>query len=183
MPINKPSADVKTVLSVRDDDHSAGPDTAVITAVAYCDFACPHCGRAYPVIKRLRARLGDRLRFVFRHFPLVHKHPLAQQAAEASEAADAQDQFWPMHDLLFDHQQALAKEDLTVYAEYLDLDIERFNRALASRVFQERVDWDIANGQHIGVHGTPTFFINGSRHTNEDTLEDLVLRMSGRAPT
>jgi protein-disulfide isomerase len=88
-----------------------------------------------------------------------------------------------MHDLLFDHQQALAKENLTVYAEYLDLDIERFNRALASRVFQERVDWDIANGQQIGVHGTPTFFINSSRHTDEDTLEDLVLRMSGRAPT
>jgi formate-nitrite transporter family protein len=183
MPINKPSADVKTVLRVRDDDHSAGPDTAVITAVAYCDFACPYCGRAYPVIKRLRARLGDRLRFVFRHFPLVRKHPFAQQAAEASEAADAQDQFWPMHDLLFEHQQALAKEDLTVYAEYLDLDIERFNRALAKRVFQERVDWDIANGQQIGVHGTPTFFINGSRHTDEDTLEDLVLRMSERAPT
>jgi formate-nitrite transporter family protein len=180
--MNKSQADVNAVLCVRDDDHSTGPDTAMITVVAYCDFACPYCGRAYPVIKRLRSRLEDRLRFVFRHFPLIDKHPLAQQAAEASEAADAQDQFWPMHDLLFEHQQALAREDLTVYAECLDLDIERFNRALARRVFQGRVDWDIANGQHIGVHGTPTFFINGSQHTDENTLEDLVLCMSERGP-
>ncbi len=180
--MHKPSAQVKKVLSVRDDDHSVGPDTALVTVVAYCDFACPYCGHAYPIIKGLRARLGDRLRFVFRHFPLIHKHPLAQQAAEASEAADVQDQFWTMHDLLFEHQEALGKEDLTVYAESLDLNVEQFERALGGGVFQERVDRDVATGQRIGVHGTPTFFINGARHTDEDTLERLVLRISERGP-
>ena len=83
--MNKPSADMKTVLSLRDDDHSAGPDTALITAVAYRDFACPYCGRAYPVIKRLRARLGDRLRFVFRHFPLVNIPWLSRQLKRARQ--------------------------------------------------------------------------------------------------
>src|SRR5437588_10029100 len=110
MPMSKPATHAEGTLSIRDDDHIAGPDTAAVTGVAYCDFACPYCGHAYPIIKRLRARLGDRLRFVFRHFPLLRKHPLAQQAAEASEAADVEDQFWAMHDLLFEHQEALEIE-------------------------------------------------------------------------
>jgi len=76
------------------DDHFLGPDTAAITLVAYCDFECPYCGRAYHVIKRLQASLKDHLRFVFRHFPLIHKHPFAQQASEAAEAAGAQGQFF-----------------------------------------------------------------------------------------
>lgn len=72
------SVNAKQTLVIRDDDHVAGPDSAAITVVAYCDFECPYCGRAYPIIKQLQARLKDRLRFVFRHFPLIHKHPLAQ---------------------------------------------------------------------------------------------------------
>ena len=97
--------------TVGPDDHVIGPATAAVTVVTYCDFECPYCGRAYPVIKRLRAELGDRLRFVFRHFPLIHKHPYAQQAAEAAEAAAGQGQFWGMHDLLFENQDALETED------------------------------------------------------------------------
>src|ERR1022692_3265467 len=117
--MNKPSVDAKPTLPIKDDDHVAGPDSAAVTVVAYCDFECPYCGRAYPLIKQLQARLGDRLRIVFRHFPLTHKHPLAQQAAEATEAADAQGQFWAMHDLLFENQEVLEKDDLYVYAESL----------------------------------------------------------------
>src|SRR5262245_1756221 len=85
-------------------DHALGPAGAPITLVEYGDFECPYCGRAYPSIKAVRRRLGDRLRFVFRHFPVARKHPHALWAAEAAEAAAAQGQFWEMHDQLFVHQ-------------------------------------------------------------------------------
>lgn len=176
--MTKSSDPAKPTLTIQSDDHVAGSENAGITLVAYCDFECPYCGRAYPVIKRLQTRLGGRLRFVFRHFPLNHKHPLAQQAAEAAEAADAQGQFWAMHNLLFEHQDALEKGDLCAYAESLDLDVGRFERELAGRVHEKRVSRDVRSGQRIGVNGTPTFFINGSLHTDEDTLERLTLHMS-----
>jgi len=180
--MSKPSVDAKLTLPIQDDDHVAGPDTAAITVVSYCDFECPYCGRAYPLIKRLQARLRDRLRFVFRHFPLTHKHPLAQQAAEATEAADAQGQFWAMHDLLFENQNALEKGDLYIYAESLDLDVGRFERELVGRVHEQRVNRDVGSGRHSEVRGTPTFFINGSRHTDEETLEQLVLPIRESRP-
>lgn len=180
--MKKPSVSPNLTLPIQDDDHVTGPGTAGITLVAYCDFECPYCARAYPLIKRFQARLGDRLRFVFRHFPLTHKHPLAQQAAEATEAADAQGQFWAMHDLVFENQDALGKDDLCRYAEALHLDLARFEQELRDRMYAKRVERDVASGQRIGVKGTPTFFINGALHTDEDTLERLVLRMSEREP-
>jgi len=180
--MRKPSVDADRTLPIQDDDHITGPDTAAITLVAYCDFECPYCGRAYPIIKRLQARLPDRLRFVFRHFPLIHKHPLAQQAAEAAEAADAQGEFWGMHDLLFEHQDALEERDLYAYAGVLGLDTGRFERALSSRLHAKRVDRDVMSGRRSGVSGTPTFFINGLRHTDEETLERVILDMSERSP-
>jgi len=176
--MRKRSVDVNQLLPVRDDDHVAGPENAAITLVAYCDFECPYCGRAYPIIKRLQARLGDRLRFVFRHFPLIHKHPFAQQNAKAAEAADAQGRFWAMHDLLFDHQDALEERDLSAYAGSLDLDVGRFERELVGRVHEERVNRDIRSGRRRRVTGTPTFFINGLHHADEETLECVILDLS-----
>jgi protein-disulfide isomerase len=159
------------------DDHIAGPDDAAVTVVTYCDFECPYCGRGYPVLKQLRKRLGDRLRVVFRHFPLQDKHPLARQAAEASEAAAAQGQFWGMHDLLFEHQDALDDDSVTNYAASLGLDMPRFVREVRGRLHAKRVDRDLASGRHNGVTGTPTFIVNGTLHTEEDTLERFVVRM------
>jgi protein-disulfide isomerase len=180
--MSRPSADAKPDPPIQDNDHVAGPETAAITVVAYCDFECPYCGRAYPIIKRLQARLRDRLRFVFRHFPLIHKHTLAQQAAEAAEAAESQGQFWAMHDLLFEHQEALDDDHLYAYAESLGLDVARFARELVDRIHEKRVDRDVRSGRRSGVTGTPTFFLNGVRHTDEESLERLVLRMSERGP-
>ncbi len=180
--MSKPSVDANPTLPIQDDDHIAGSDTAAVTVVAYCDFECPYCGRAYPIIKRLRTRLTDRLRFVFRHFPLIHKHPLAQQAAEAAETADAQGRFWPMYDLLFEHQEALENRHLLVYAEHLGLDVGRFEQELVGRVHEQRVNRDVRSGRGSGVTGTPTFFVNGDRHMDEETLERLILRMSERGP-
>src|SRR6266542_6211882 len=96
-------------------DHIQGPIDASIALVEYGDYECPYCGEAYPIIKAIQERLGDRLCFVFRNFPLVNAHPHAQHAAEAAEAAGVQGKFWKMHDLLFEHQDALADDDIRQY--------------------------------------------------------------------
>jgi protein-disulfide isomerase len=163
-------------------DHMAGPVSAATTLVSYCDFECPYCKRAYRVIKRLQASLNGQLRYIFRHFPLIQKHPFAQQASEAAEAAGAQGQFWAMHDLLFENQDALGQNDLVGYARTLGLDIARFKDELSRKLYAARVRRDLRLGQQRGVIGTPTFFINGSRHTDEDALERLVLSVSQRRP-
>jgi protein-disulfide isomerase len=163
-------------LLIRADDHVGGLDTAPLTLVAYCDFECPYCGQLYPVIKRLRAALPERLRYVFRHFPLADKHPFAEQAAEATEAADAQRQFWPMHDLLFEHQDALEVEDLLGYAEFLGIQVDQFAQELSARTYAKRVQEDVLSGRRNGVRGTPTCYLNG-RQTDQETLEELVLRL------
>src|SRR6187402_2647073 len=107
-------------------DHVQGPAEAPVTLVEYGDYECPHCGRAYPIVKAVQKRLGTQLRFVFRNFPLSNAHP----NAEAAEAAAAQGKFWEMHDLLFEHQDALEREDLLRYAADLGLDVKRFRSEL-----------------------------------------------------
>src|ERR687892_1835059 len=104
-------------------DHIRGSADAPITLVQYGDFECPYCGQAYPIIKQIAGRMGDRLRFVLRNFPIPTSHPHAQQAAEAAEAADAQGRFWEMHDLLYERQRHLSDEDLRTYADQLGLDV------------------------------------------------------------
>src|SRR5207245_6743785 len=98
--------------AVSDSDHRAGPDDAPVTLVEYGDYECPHCGRAHPIVREAQKRMGSRLRFVFRNFPLAEMHPHAVHAAEAAEGAAVQDKFWEMHDLLFEHQGALDDSDL-----------------------------------------------------------------------
>ena len=162
--------------SLRADDHILGPDSAPATVIAYCDFECPFCGQAFLTTKRLRQQFEHQLRLVFRHFPLIDKHPFAQQAAEASEAAAEQGRFWEMHDLLFQHQEDLATEDLYEYAESAGLDLPRFKEALDSRVYVSRVLCDVRSGRRSGVTGTPTFFLNGAWIEEDDRLEDIIRR-------
>ena len=159
---------------VGEHDHVRGPAEASITLVEYGDFECPFCGMAYPVVRELGRRLGDRLRVVFRHFPLRDQHPHAQHAAEAAEAAAAQGKFWEMHDRLFEHQQALDDGLLIRYAADLGLDTARFRRDLAKHRYREQVQEDVLSGLHSGVRGTPTFFVNGVRHEGRWELEDLL---------
>jgi protein-disulfide isomerase len=146
------------------DDHAQGPAGAPITLVEYGDYECPHCGRAYPIVKAVQRALGDQLRFVFRNFPLKEVHPHAQRAAEAAEAAGAQGRFWEMHDIIFEHQQALLDRHLREYARTLALDQAKFDEDLASHVHASRVRRDFTGGVRSGVNGTPTFYINGVRH-------------------
>jgi protein-disulfide isomerase len=98
---------VLTMPVAEDRDHIQGPAEAAVTLVEYGDYECSYCGAAYPIIKQVQARMGERLRFVFRNFPITTSHPHAEQAAEAAEAAAAQGRFWRMHDLLYENQQRL----------------------------------------------------------------------------
>lgn len=164
------------LLSIQPDDHVAGADAPAITIVAYCDFECPYCARAHQVMSRLLSRYPDRLRFVFRHFPLVHKHPFAQQAAEFSEAAGAQGRFWPIHDFLFTYQETLDLGDLYAYAEKVGLDAGRIEKEVSERTHAARVQRDMESGRRLGATGTPTFFLNDVRYTDEDALARFVRR-------
>jgi diadenylate cyclase len=159
---------------VGDRDHVRGAATAPVTLVEYGDFECPYCGRMYPVVKELRKRAGDRLRVVFRHFPLDSVHPHARRAAEAAEAAAAQGRFWEMHDLLFENQDDLDDEALRRYAARLGLDLARFEDDLAERRHAPRVREDRLDGERTGVEGTPTFFINGARYEGSLDLEGML---------
>ena len=84
-------------------DHIQGSANAPVILVEYGDYECPYTGQAFPIVKEIRARLGDTICFVFRNFPLNEIHPHAEHAAEAAEAAAAQNKFWQMHDYLFEH--------------------------------------------------------------------------------
>jgi len=159
---------------VGDRDHIQGPADAPVTLVEYGDYECPYCGRAYPIVKEVQAQLGDRLRFVFRNFPLTQLHPHAEHAAEAAESADAQGKFWEMHDTLYEHQRALDDTHLLQYAEALGLDREAFRADMTRHARAERVREDFLSGVRSGVNGTPTFFINGVRHDGAWDAESLL---------
>ncbi len=162
------------LVPVTERDHTLGPSDAPVTLVEYGDFECPFCGMAYPEIKQIRARLGDQLRFVYRHFPRP-EHPHAKHAAETAECAAAQgeDRFWAMHDMLFEHQQALEDAHLHEYAADIGLDLQRFGADMAHHTYLERVQRDLQGAARSDVHGTPTFFINGVRYEGLPRAREL----------
>ena len=154
----------RLTIPVGDRDHIAGSVHAPITLVEYGDYECPYCARALPILNEVQARLGPRLRFVFRHFPLSEIHPQAEAAAEAAEAAAAEGKFWPMHVRLFEHQRELDPEALIRHAVAVGADGERVRRELTDRVHRTRVREDFLSGVRSGVNGTPTFYIHGIRY-------------------
>jgi Na+/H+ antiporter NhaA len=166
-----------------DRDHIRGPVDAPVTVVEYGDFECPYCGMAESVLRELLQDFGD-VSYVWWHLPLNDVHTSAQLAAEASEAAANQGAFWEMHDLLLDHQDALAPMDLVRYAEQLGLDGERFTADLREHAGAARIADDVDSADLSGVSGTPTFFVNGRRHYGAydiATLTELVRAAGARA--
>jgi protein-disulfide isomerase len=155
-------------------DHLQGRLDAPAQLAEYGDFECPFCGAAYPIVKAVQRAMADQLLFAFRHFPMSTIHPQAELAAEAAEAAGAQGKFWEMHDVLFENQPRLRAEDLSTYAEALDLDMDRFDADLASHRYQPRIREDFLSGVWSGVNGTPTFFINGLRHDGSYDYDSLM---------
>jgi protein-disulfide isomerase len=172
---------VLTMPVSEDRDHIQGPADAAVTLVEYGDYECPYCGAAYPIIKEVQARMGARLRFVFRNFPIVTSHPHAERAAEAAEAAATQGRFWEMHDLLYENQRRLRDQDLRGYAEQLGLDLEPFDKELAEHVQAARVHEDFMSGVRSGVNGTPTFYVNGARHDDSYDLETMLAALAQAA--
>lgn len=170
---------------VHEWDHAQGPADAALTLVEYGDYECPACGRLFYLLKDLQADSDLRLRLVYRHYPLsgIHKH--AQLAAEASEAASAQGRFWEMHELLFENQGALKRDDLLRYAGQLDLDVDRFEKELKAGTYHEAVRQDFIAGVQNGVNGTPGLFLNGVREQGEFDEQHvraiLGIPLTGRA--
>lgn len=153
--------------AVSGQDHAQGPEKAPLTLVEYGDYECGYCGEAYSVVKAAQQALGAKLRFVFRNFPLADAHPHAQAAALAAEAAGRQDQFWPMHDALYEHQGQLDASHVAGYAKALGLNVERFQADLADKAVAGRVAADLESGARSGVNGTPSFFVNGQRYDGD----------------
>ncbi len=155
-------------------DHVEGPADAPLTLVEYGDYQCPYCGAAYPVVKRLQKKLGKRLRFVFRNFPLTESHPYALIAAQAAEAAALQGKFWEMHDLLFEQQTSLKPEILPLWAKKIGLNVEQFETDVKQDAVEKRIREDRQSGIHSGVNGTPTFYINGIRYDGSPDYDSLL---------
>jgi len=167
---------------VSERDHQLGPADAPITLVEYGDLQCPHCRRAHGVLQRVMRRMGDKMRLVFRHFPIAESHPNALHAAEAAESVAAQvgeKGFWKMHDLLYEHQPEW--EDAQDDARILELareagaDPDVVAADLDSDKYEEHVKADFMGGVRSGVNGTPTFFINGRRFDGDWTSVDTFV--------
>jgi Na+/H+ antiporter NhaA len=174
------SAGLPTVLSPPVDparDHIRGPADAPLTLVEFADFECPFCGRATGMVRELRERFGDELRYVVRHLPLVDVHPHAETAAEAMEEAGVQGRFWELHDKLFDHQDELEFEDLLGYAGAIGIDVEEMARALEDNRHAERIAADVQSAELSGARGTPTFFVNGVRHVGPYDSDSLAAEL------
>ncbi|HEX8855856.1 MAG TPA: Na+/H+ antiporter NhaA [Thermoleophilaceae bacterium] len=165
-------------------DHIRGDPDAPVTLVEYGDYQCPYCGQAEVVVRELLNSFGDELRYVWRHLPLNDVHANAQMAAEASEAAAAQGAFWEMNDKLLAHQDELGPKDLGRYAEEIGLDLDKFWDDIRHHRHAERISDDVASADASGVAGTPSFFINGTRHQGAydvDTLTRAVRAAQVRA--
>ncbi len=156
---------------LREGGPSTGYSDAQITVVEFGDFQCPACGAVHPIMKQLRQEYTDAsIRFVFRHFPLP-QHQYAALAAQAAETAHAQGKFWEYHDMLFENQQSLNREDLEHYAQTVGLDVEAFKKALDENTYKDTVQQDVSTGRSVGIQGTPTIFINGVPYEGQYTLE------------
>jgi protein-disulfide isomerase len=152
--------------AVNSKDHVQGDPNAPIELVEYGDYQCPHCGRAYPIIKSIQKKMGAKLKFVFRNFPLAEVHPNAVNAAVSSEAAAMQNKFWEMHDHLFEFQNRLDDVSLIKYAAQLKLNVEQFEGDFERPELIQKVDADFESGVRSGVNGTPSFFINGEKYND-----------------
>lgn len=162
---------------VADSDHlTAGSRDARVVLIEYSDFQCPACGAYAPILKQLESEYGDRVAFVFRHFPLRSIHLNAEPAARAAEAAARQDAFVEMRDKLYDTQAAWSNlTDPTAtfkgYAEELGLNLETFASDYSSAAVREKIDGDVDSGRGAGVTGTPTFYLNGTKLSNPNSVE------------
>ncbi len=155
-------------------EHESGCPDALLALVEYGDFACEFCGEAYIAVKRLQQHLGEGLKFIFRHYPLVTRHPLSLDAAVASEAAAQQGEFWKMHDMIFENQKYLTRSSFSRFAEEIGIEMSAFDNSRIHKKIIHKVINDFESGVKSGVDGTPTFFINGHRYTGLCDFQSLL---------
>src|SRR5919197_5207918 len=169
------SAKIKLTMPVSESrDHIQGPANAPVTLLEYGDYECPYCAQAYIIIKEVQERLGSKLRFVFRNFPVTKVRPHTYETALAAEAAGAQGKFWDMYDYLFKHGRWITNDDLRQSAAKLGLGLDRFDRDFLDRRYSSHIDEDIQSAKSSGVKSTPTFFINGDRYNGAWDLDSLL---------
>jgi protein-disulfide isomerase len=159
--LNQPAHVVTLAVAANATDHVHGSTHAPVTVVEYADFECPSCKVAAAAPALLTGRFPGKICFIFRSFPVVEAHPHALAAAEAAEAAAAQGKFWPMHDLLFQHQTHLKEKDLYHYAGESGLDLVRYAAEMKDHVYLQKVREQIDGGRRSHIRATPTFFVNG----------------------
>jgi protein-disulfide isomerase len=162
-------------------DHVRGELGRPLELVMFGDFQCPFCLGAQSVLRRVHDRLGDRLVFAFRHLPIPERHPLAPLAAEASEAAAARGSFWEYHDALFQAQPKLSRETMLAVGAELGLDAERMAAEIDAGSHRPRVERDLDSAARSGATGTPSFYVNGSRHYGAYDASSLVEALEGQA--
>lgn len=167
----------KLTVPVGSKDHIQGNPKAPCTLVEYGDFQCLNCGAAYLLVKDLQRSFGDRLRFVFRNFPMTRLHAQAEAAAETAEFAATQGKYWETHDLLLENQLRLGDELFAELAQQLGMDAEKLREALDKHTFLSRVRDDFTSGVRSGVNGTPTFYINGERFNGPMDLDHMTRAM------
>lgn len=143
-----------------EDDPSLGPKGAV-TIVEFSDFECPLCREAFPIIREMVNLYGNKIRYVYRDFPVSDIHPKAEKAALAGKCANEQGKFWAYHDKLFLNQENLGLDDLKLYARQVGLNENFFNDCLDSGEYENEVKQDFNDGLFAGLRGTPTWFIEG----------------------
>jgi protein-disulfide isomerase len=157
-------------LAVKADGPAQGPASAPVEVIEFSDFQCPYCQRAHPTVKQVLDAYGNRIRLVYRNYPLPN-HPNARPAAEAAQCANEQGKFWQYHDRLFTNPSKLGDADLKQGAAELGLDANRFNACVDTHKYKSVVDADIKDGNAAGVSGTPAFFINGRVLTGAQPFE------------
>jgi len=150
---------------------SMGSAGAPVTLIEFSDYQCPYCQRVEPTLKRVLATYKDKVRFVWKDFPLTQIHPQAFKAGEAAHCAGDQGKYWELHDVLFGKQAELQPDDLKRHALTLGLDADMFNKCLDSSKYAERVRDGVAEGGQLGVNSTPTIFINGRRLSGAQPYE------------
>ena len=164
----------RTKVDIAANDPSLGAASAPVTIVEFSDFQCPFCQRAAPTLKQIRAQYGDKVRVVWKDFPLTQIHPQAFKAAEAGHCAAEQGKFWELHDQMFGNQAALQPDSLKKYAADMGMDAAKFNACLDSSKYAERVRDGVAAGTRLGVNSTPTVYINGRMLTGAQPYDTFA---------
>jgi len=181
---SQPVGEGTQIAEVTEADHIEGDINAKAVLVEYGDFQCPACAAYYPLVEQLTEEYGDRMAFVFRHFPLRSIHKNAEIASRSAEAAGLQGKFWEMYDLIYQNQASWANELGTVdiftsYAESLGLDVEKFKADLTSDVVIDAINKDLREGNSAGINATPTFFFNGELVSGVRSIDDFRQLVEG----